>query len=98
MKRLSCLLFLAFTLTLVFGLTPLAPAQVTAAPIITLDECAADHFAPTAGEYVGNSNTGKFHYASCTWVGRMNPANKVYFDNRQEAVNAGYVPCKVCKP
>lgn len=98
MKRFSWLLLLAFIFTLVFGFTTPVPATVTAMPIISLDNCAADHFAPTAANYIGNSNSGKFHYASCTWVGKMNPGNKVYFETRQEAVNAGYVPCKVCKP
>lgn len=98
MKKVSWILVLAFLLIVPFTFSASAPATVTAAPIITLDGCAADHFAPAAGNYVGNSNTGKFHYASCTWVGKMSPSNKVYFDTRQDAVNAGYVPCKVCKP
>ncbi|MGJ0690276.1 Ada metal-binding domain-containing protein [Veillonella seminalis] len=28
----------------------------------------------------------------------MSPANHVYFDSRDAAVNSGYVPCKVCRP
>jgi methylphosphotriester-DNA--protein-cysteine methyltransferase len=28
----------------------------------------------------------------------MNPANKVPFATRDEAIQAGYVPCKVCRP
>lgn len=51
-----------------------------------------------ASSYVGNSNTGKFHYADCHFVGKMNPNNRVYFNTRDEAVKAGYVPCKRCKP
>lgn len=98
MKRLSWLLLLALSIALVFGFAPSTPATATASPIIILNDCAADHLSPTAGNYVGNSNTGKFHFASCTWVGKMNPSNKVYFDTRQDAINAGYIPCKVCRP
>lgn len=98
MKRLSWILLLTFSITLIIGFVPPVPAKTIAAPIVTLDNCAADNFAPAASNYVGNSNTGKFHYASCRWVGKMNPSNKVFFDTRQEAINAGYVPCKVCKP
>ena len=48
--------------------------------------------------YVGNSNSHKFHYADCSTLKKMNPANRVNFNSRDEAINAGYVPCKRCKP
>jgi hypothetical protein len=31
-------------------------------------------------------------------VTQLNPANKVPFATRNEAIQAGYLPCKVCKP
>ena len=51
-----------------------------------------------ASNYVCNANTGKFHYASCYMVDKMNPSNKVFMNTREEAINAGYIPCKRCKP
>ena len=51
-----------------------------------------------ASSYVGNANSKKFHYADCSMVGKMNPANKVFLNTREEAIAAGYVPCKRCKP
>lgn len=51
-----------------------------------------------AANYVGNANSGKFHYADCSFVGRMNPDNRVEFNTREEAINAGYIPCKRCQP
>lgn len=51
-----------------------------------------------SGSYVGNSNTGKFHLASCNSVNKMSEGNKVFFSTRDEAVNQGYVPCKICNP
>lgn len=47
-------------------------------------------------EYIGNKSSKKFHLPSCTTL----PAehNRVYFKTREEAINAGYVPCKRCNP
>lgn len=46
--------------------------------------------------YIGNKNTKKFHRPTCSTL----PAeqNRVYFQSRNEAVVAGYVPCKRCNP
>ena len=51
-----------------------------------------------AGNYVGNSNSKKFHYPDCPSVAKMNPANRVIFSSRDEATSQGYVPCKKCSP
>jgi len=48
--------------------------------------------------YVGNLNSHKFHYADCSTLKKMNPKNRVNFSSREEAIAAGYVPCKRCKP
>ena len=48
--------------------------------------------------YVGNSRTKKFHYSDCRWAKEISPANRVTFPSREQAIKAGYVPCKVCKP
>ncbi|NLC69286.1 MAG: MBL fold metallo-hydrolase [Clostridiaceae bacterium] len=48
------------------------------------------------GVYIGNKNTKKFHKPSCNSL----PAekNRVYFNTKEEAVSAGYQPCKICEP
>lgn len=53
-----------------------------------------------ACNYVGNRNPAsmKFHRADCRWVQEMREENKVCFETREEAIAAGYVACKVCKP
>lgn len=51
-----------------------------------------------SGSYVGASTTYKFHKSSCSYVKNIKSGNRVYFKKRSEAVNAGYVPCKVCAP
>ena len=48
------------------------------------------------GEYIGNKNSKKFHLPTCKNL----PAekNRVYFDSRQAAVDAGQTPCGNCNP
>lgn len=50
------------------------------------------------GQYVGSKNSDVYHYPSCYWAEQINPENKIWFVNAQDAVNHGYRPCKVCKP
>ena len=40
----------------------------------------------------------KFHYPWCESVEDMKEKNRVYFETREEAVEAGYAPCKRCNP
>jgi len=55
--------------------------------------------APATGvKYIGNARSKKFHRPDCEWAQKIAPGNKVEFKTREEAVEAGYVPCKVCKP
>lgn len=54
--------------------------------------------AAMAWAYVGNARSGIFHTDDCRYVYRMNESNKVYFDDRDDAIDAGYRPCKVCQP
>lgn len=46
--------------------------------------------------YIGNKNSHKFHDPSCGSLPLEK--NRTYFKNREEAVDAGYDPCKKCKP
>ena len=50
------------------------------------------------GPFWGSRNSNIYHYPSCTWAQKISPANLVVFPTAQDAVNAGYRPCKVCKP
>lgn len=52
----------------------------------------------TNNKYIGNSNTKKFHYDTCRYASEIAPNHRVYFNTRQEAIEKGYIPCKVCKP
>lgn len=55
--------------------------------------------APTlANVYIGNLKSYKFHYQGCQWERKMWESNRIYFESRDEAINYGMVPCKVCRP
>jgi hypothetical protein len=47
--------------------------------------------------YVGSS-TKKFHYPNCSSVKQIAPHNRVCFESRDAAINAGYTPCGNCHP
>ncbi len=53
---------------------------------------------PKNAKYVGNRNSRIFHRKDCHYVKRMKETNKVYFADREEAIKAGFRPCKICKP
>ena len=48
--------------------------------------------------YVGNKNTKVFHYPFCPSVGDMKEKNKTPFASREDAVSAGFRPCRRCNP
>jgi phosphatidylserine/phosphatidylglycerophosphate/cardiolipin synthase-like enzyme len=48
--------------------------------------------------YLGHKGTKKLHLPSCRWASKIKPENKIEFSTRQEAIDKGYIPCKVCKP
>lgn len=69
----------------------------TAAPAKTQSPVTTS--APSSTQaYIGNRNSKIFHYSWCSSVDKMKDANKVEFSTRQDAVNAGYKPCKRCNP
>jgi len=100
--QLFLLLCFAISLTTIFPTTALSHQPIIADQITFLDDCSADTIRPaipqSEGAYVANSNTGKFHYAGSRYVGMMSNNHKVYFDSREEAAEAGYAACKVCRP
>ncbi|MCL2287629.1 MAG: MBL fold metallo-hydrolase [Candidatus Bathyarchaeota archaeon] len=46
--------------------------------------------------YIGNKNSKTLHLQTCSSLPQEQ--NRAYFDSRQEAIDAGYTPCKTCKP
>jgi len=52
--------------------------------------------ATAAAGYIGNKNTRKFHLPSC--LSLPEPSNQIRLQTRDEAINSGFVPCKICNP
>ncbi len=48
--------------------------------------------------YVATPTTGVFCHATCHHARRIKPENRRPFRSAQEAVAAGYRPCRVCRP
>ena len=51
-----------------------------------------------ASGYLLNTQSGKFHYASCRTIKHPNSAKFVPVESREAAIAQGYQPCGVCKP
>lgn len=49
-------------------------------------------------EYVLNTSSKKFHYASCSSVPKISPDNYATATNRDDIIAQGYQPCKKCNP
>ena len=47
-------------------------------------------------DYVGNKNTKKFHKISCWTLPKEE--NRIYFDEREDAIEEKFKPCGNCKP
>lgn len=53
----------------------------------------------TKKSYVVNKNTKVFHYSYCSSVQKMSDKNKQYIEKtRDNMINDGYTPCKICNP
>lgn len=51
---------------------------------------------PAVAAHVGNQEAKIYHTLSCKLVLKIKPENKVPFGTKEEAVKAGYAPCKIC--
>ena len=52
--------------------------------------------APVIKPYHGNLKSKKFHRQGCRYYSCLNCLAR--FQTRENAIKAGYIPCKVCKP
>lgn len=46
--------------------------------------------------YIGSLKKNIFHRPSCKWTEYLTPSNSIEFSDHEEAVAAGYKPCKTC--
>lgn len=54
--------------------------------------------APAPAGFVGNAASKVFHRPSCKLLLKTKPGEKVTFATRDEALKAGFAPCKLCQP
>ncbi len=52
----------------------------------------------TRERYMGAKNSTIYHLPTCALIRKVNPLDRRMFNSVKKAVDAGYVPCKVCKP
>jgi hypothetical protein len=48
--------------------------------------------------YVGSKTSNKYHYPDCKWAKMIPPERLITFKSVEEAQEAGYKRCPVCKP
>lgn len=70
----------------------LTTAIVILAILMTAVICAAEE------KYVASRHNRPFHTLSCRWAKKISQENAVYYSTRDEAINDGHRPCKVCRP
>lgn len=51
-----------------------------------------------APRYVASRSREPFHVTSCASAQKIAPANAVYYETREAAIQDGHRPCKICKP
>ncbi len=74
------------------------PSEQTAATLNGYKQSVSEDTTQNKMEYVGNSNSKKFHLSDCTYAKNIKAENVVKSFNRTEMINGGYAPCKRCKP
>ena len=49
------------------------------------------------GPFVAGENSRHFHRPDCKWAADINPRYIIEIKTHEEAVAAGYKPCKTCR-
>lgn len=79
--------------------TEAATEAPTDPPAPVQEEAPAEQPAENTRTYVINTNTGKFHYPSCSSAKRISDANRSeYTGTRDDLIAQGYDPCERCNP
>ena len=55
-------------------------------------------FPDQKGPFLGNSHSRRFHRMMCTFGKTTSTKHRIFFNNKYEALWAGYSPCKSCNP
>lgn len=49
------------------------------------------------GAYVGSIDSDKYHNPGCRWAKKILPENEIWFESKEAAQAAGYLPCGTCQ-
>ena len=49
-------------------------------------------------KYIASKFSIKYHQANCKRIRKIQPQNRVTFPTAKQALEAGYMPCPICKP
>lgn len=80
------------------GVTESAAASGNASSAGSKSSADSGNVKKQGANYIGNTNSRKFHRPGCKSVAKMSDKNKVAFSTRDEAIADGYQPCKICNP
>ena len=51
-----------------------------------------------SAEFWASKNSNKYHFPTCRYAKKIKPSSLIKFNSPEEAVAAGYIPCKSCEP
>lgn len=78
---------------------PTQPSEQPTQPAPTEPQPTEPAQQPDTASYVVNTNSRKFHEPDCQHAGRISEKNRWdYTGTREELIEQGYAPCKVCNP
>ena len=73
-------------------------AALLAAVAVDCDDPPTPAATQRAAAFVGNYSTRVFHRRGCGHIRRIDDRNVIGFATSRAAVDAGYRPCKHCRP
>jgi O-6-methylguanine DNA methyltransferase len=63
-----------------------------------VDTAALERLAGSGVRFTGSDTTGIYCYPSCRHARRTSETHRVRFRSAEEAIGAGYRPCRICRP
>ena len=63
-----------------------------------VDVTGLEEMAGSGARYFGSDTTRIFCFPTCRQARRISPRHKIFFPSEREALDAGYRPCKLCRP
>ncbi len=89
-------------IVLLFGMTGCDEQQILSevksavSPVVKVFEAETIKETEYEMEYIGNKNSKKLHLPSCHTLPKE--SNRIYFLNKESAIQKNYDPCKNCHP